>query len=413
MIDHSAHEPAPSPPPAELAPPIEPATRSTPRPLHACPHCGAVYRTNVRACSLDGHAVVVSGTDPNIGASVGSYRIVELVGTGAAGRVYRAVHAERAETYAVKVPYGEIASNPTSAQRFVSEGETLAALDHPGILSVVERGRTEPGLPYLVTEFVSGPTLATVLEEQGALPAARCASIARQIASGLVHAHSRGVVHRDIKPSNIMLIPGPTGERVKILDFGISCAVERDETSSALTTGDRVLGTPIYMAPEQLTSSIVTPAADLYALGVVLHHMISGRPPFTGTLTEVLIQHCTRPPPALPHAGALGRLAARLMSKAPDERPSNAAWVVSALERAAPSKAEIAPSPRASRSLGNEHSTSALARVELYGTATATGLSPATQGGATLVDPWVPWGVACHPEHWPTPEAASGCAGLV
>ena len=161
----------------------------------------------------------------------------------------------------------------------------------------------------------------------------RAARIALGIARGLAAAHDRGFVHRDLKPANVMLLPD---DGAKILDFGLTGLMEGSGLTR-LTRQDQLLGTPSYMAPEQITSAASAGVpADLYALGAVLYAMLAGRPPFEGSGREVLGQHLRDPPPPLPHDGRLERLAMRLLAKPPEARPGSATEVASTLAAATP-----------------------------------------------------------------------------
>jgi serine/threonine-protein kinase len=223
------------------------------------------------------------------------------------GLVYRAVHARIACTFAVKVLFGDLAFDPEKRARFLREAEAASCLQSRHIVRVIDFGQTEAELPYLVMEFLDGPSLADVLG-RGALEPTRAVRIAESVARGLSHAHARGVVHRDLKPENIALVSeDEETDIVKVLDFGVA-SVRGEER---LTSAGVVVGTPLYMAPEQLTGRPLDGRTDLYALGVMLSEMLTGEPPFDApTLPELSQLTLAGPPPSLagaPRANAVPR----------------------------------------------------------------------------------------------------------
>ncbi|MFT3771889.1 MAG: serine/threonine-protein kinase [Minicystis sp.] len=231
----------------------------------------------------------------------GRYRVGSLLGAGAMGRVYRAEHVELGRPCAVKVIRPPGADDGDDAEaRFRLEALAAARLDHPNVLRVLDFGR-EPidGLLYLVTEQLEGADLADTLAADGPLPAARLARLGRGICAALQHAHNRGVIHRDLKPENVLLVRGRGDdgepiEEVKILDFGTALIDGEDvDTPTGL-----VLGTPAYMSPEQAAGAALDPRTDLYALGVLLFELATGRLPFDRATPEALATaHAIADPP--------------------------------------------------------------------------------------------------------------------
>jgi eukaryotic-like serine/threonine-protein kinase len=281
--------------------------------------------------------------DPNLGTRLSAYVLLEQLGSGGTSTVYRASHVDLGIEFAVKVLHHDHARDVLFIERLRREAAVGIRINHPRIVKVLELGMSPRG-PFLVMELLRGRTLYEVLKEQGALPPARAARILRQAAEGLAAAHRAGFIHRDLKPGNLMLVPTATGEEVKILDFGIVRLT--DETVKPLTRDDLVLGTPSFMAPEQFQSSSVGPAADLYALGVILFQMISGRLPFEGSFREVVAQHMiTEPPPAPPSEG-LEELASWLLEKNPLSRPPDAERVIEVIDRRFPEIAREAAAIR-------------------------------------------------------------------
>ncbi len=279
--------------------------------------------------------------DPLVGTVLHGYQIQALLGAGAVARVYRARHLVLEHQYAVKVLYGASATHERARERLRREAQALSWLRHPNIVSVVDFGTTPRGFPFLTMELVEGRTLRQVIKTEAPLSATQAAGIARQIAEALAYAHQRGVVHRDVKPSNVML--DPRGH-VKVLDFGIARIHASD--GIRLTVTDALLGTPRYMAPEQITgASDVGPTADLYALGVIMYEMLSGRVPFHGSTIEVVQRQLTEAPHPLESRTGLEPLVARLLEKQPELRPSSGADVVAAIDRTAPAPEVPRPEP--------------------------------------------------------------------
>lgn len=262
------------------------------------------------------------------------WEIVGLLGAGGMGTVYRARDRELDETVALKMLHGEIAS-PAAVERFRREVKLARRVTHKNVARVHELGEHE-GKRFFTMELVDGESLRALLERTGALPLARATDIARAMARGLAAAHEVGVVHRDMKPDNVLL--GADG-RVALTDFGIAASMEveaADRTSS-------FIGTPLYMAPEQVDRSRPIDArTDLYAFGAVLYEMLTGGPPFRGeTPLAIAVARLTTPPPDprrrrrdLPDR--LAELSLACMARDPDQRPANADAVLSALATQSP-----------------------------------------------------------------------------
>jgi serine/threonine-protein kinase len=262
------------------------------------------------------------------------YRIGERIGQGGMAEVYRATHVTLERVYAFKVLRRRIAS-ASLAKRFEREAKLLSMIDHPNVVTVHDCGVSESGRPFVVMELLEGELLRDVVKA-GPLESSRAIRIALEIARGLGAAHACGIVHRDLKPGNIMLVRAGDREVVKILDFGIGRALDEHGAETRLTSAEHLLGTPSFMAPEQIRSAASAgPSSDLYALGAVIYAMITGRPPFVGSRQAILEQKLARPPEPAPHAGGLGSIAEALLAKDPADRPPTAAVEarIAALER--------------------------------------------------------------------------------
>jgi eukaryotic-like serine/threonine-protein kinase len=305
--------------------------------MRTCPRCFLSYGDAAQLCGLDGTPLIDTNVDPMIGRSLGRYRIFALLGAGAAGRVYRAQQVELGRKCAVKVLSGEMSCHRRVIARLEREAQAASAINHPNVVAVTDAGTTPEGVTYIVMELLHGQTLAQLLRKGGPLAPKRAANVVRQIADGLFAAHGLGFVHRDLKPSNIMIMATASGEHVKILDFGLVASIPSDEANQTrLTRHGHLVGTPQYMAPEVILEAEdedrpVSPASDLYALGAILHEMLSGHPPFQGNLSDVIAHHLHSPPPALPDCGGLEQIAYALMSKDPMTRPISAREVLKML----------------------------------------------------------------------------------
>lgn len=254
----------------------------------------------------------------------GRYELVAELGAGAMGRVYRAVDSRDGRSVALKVLHAAAAPDAESVARMQREATIVAGIASPHIVRTIDAGR-HAGQPFLVMEFVDGPTLAAVLKVRPVLPAGEALAVMRQIALGLDAAHRHGVVHRDLKPSNVML----AGDIVKVLDFGLA----RSEGDPTLTTTGAYLGTPAYSAPERVEQRGDI-RSDIYSAGVILFRMLAGVPPFeASTPWAVLHAHRFMPPPPLPESAPrpLQALVLRCLAKVPDERYPNPAALLAAL----------------------------------------------------------------------------------
>jgi serine/threonine protein kinase len=241
-----------------------------------------------------GAGVPAPGLSLPPGTQVGAYRIVELLGTGAVGRVYLAEHQQLGRKVALKLLRDEHIQNAAVLSRFFAEARAANRIHHENIVEVHDFV-SEPGKPsYLIMELLRGRSLADLIDFDDVQPLERTVGIARQIASALSVVHAAGVVHRDLKPDNIFLAerPGRT-DFVKLLDFGIA-KLDADEIAVHQTAVGTILGTPEYMSPEQASGTLVDARTDVYALGVLLYEMTTGVRPFQAdSFGEMVVQHLT------------------------------------------------------------------------------------------------------------------------
>ncbi|MEZ4414222.1 MAG: protein kinase [Gemmatimonadota bacterium] len=264
-----------------------------------------------------------------VGEQIGRYRIESELGRGGMGVVYRATQVTLNRTVAVKMLPRQMADEE-NLERFRREAQTLAQLAHEGIVHIYDVEEHE-GSHFIIMEFVGGGSLGGVIQREAPLPPHRAVEITAQVASALSAAHRRGIIHRDIKPDNILF---DDQGRPRLTDFGI--AHMRDANSKTKT--GVMLGTPYYMSPEQARGKPVTPASDLYALGVLLYEMLSGEVPFQGEdAVAIAIQHIQQEPPSLAERAPgtpaeLVAVVSRLMAKDPEQRYATADALIDALQ---------------------------------------------------------------------------------
>jgi serine/threonine-protein kinase len=281
------------------------------------------------------------------------YRLHEQLGEGGMGTVYRATHVLMDKPVAIKLIHGELAHIEEVVKRFEREARSASRLTDPHCITVTDFGRTGDGTLYLVMELLDGEPLSDRLERDGAVDPAEALRITRQILKGLEHAHEAGVVHRDLKPENVMLVThGDESDFAKVFDFGIAKLAHGAGAAEDLTQSGLVVGTPGYLSPEQALGEGADHRADLYAVGVMLFEMLTGKPPFGGeSAMDVLSAHLTAPVPPLPErlasSAELDRLIERAMAKKPAERFQTAGGFLAALEEIDPQAAVAAPAPGA------------------------------------------------------------------
>jgi serine/threonine-protein kinase len=274
-----------------------------------------------------------------IGEVVGNYRIVSELGRGGMGMVYRAEHVQLGRPAALKMLLPQMSGDPTIVQRFFNEARAASAIDHPGIVEIYDFGRHVDGRAYIVMALLKGESLDHKLL-YGAMPPLEGATIVAQVAGALAAAHTRGIVHRDLKPDNIYLVPNelmPNGTQVKLLDFGIAKLAD-DPTGFKTQTG-LMIGTPAYMSPEQcMGRSDLDHRTDLYSLGCILFHVLTGRPPFLSDHgTGVMIAAHMRDPAPHPRSinpnvpDSLAAITMRLLEKDPGARFQTATELRAAL----------------------------------------------------------------------------------
>ncbi|MFI1992759.1 protein kinase [Actinoplanes sp. NPDC020271] len=260
----------------------------------------------------------------------GRYRLDDRIAAGGMGEVWAATDTVLSRPVAVKTLLGGRGTDPGFLRRFRHEARTMAALRHPGVVAVYDFGDTEDDSAYLVMARVDGEPLNRVIADRGQLTVAETMSIVAQAGRALQAAHEAGVIHRDVKPGNLIIEPDGT---VVLVDFGVA----RSANSVTLTGAREVVGTALYIAPEQVSKRTTGPAADIYALGAVAYHCLTGRPPFLGdNPLAVALQHVTDEPPPLSRdvPRAVRDLVGIALAKQPEERFPSAAAMATAAEAA-------------------------------------------------------------------------------
>ena len=291
--------------------------------------------------SGDGWVLVASKTDhewpddAQLGRLIaGRFGVVDVLGEGGMGAVYLAIQEPVRRYVALKCMLPALAADPETRARFFREARVVASLRDPCVVTLIDFGEDADGSLFQAFEFIDGRELTEVLHNEGPLEPARAVRLVLQMLGGLAEAHQVGVVHRDIKPENVMVAVDALGEeRARMLDFGIARPVDAD-AGEALTRAGLVLGTPAYMSPEQAMNRPVDERSDLYSLGVVLFHMLTGDVPFEHlSPLELLRMHAQDTAPPAGTDGPLDDVVARALAKDQAARFQSAAEMAQALRR--------------------------------------------------------------------------------
>jgi eukaryotic-like serine/threonine-protein kinase len=346
---------------------------STPDPRYVCPRCRSAFAEPARFCALCGadmmHASALDASSPAellaeppdeasaealqdrrltesnrtwLGKVVdGRYRVLDVIGRGGMGVVYRVEHLRMGKIAAMKVLHRELANDREAVERFEREAAAVSRLHHPHTVQVFDFGRTQGAL-YLIMEYVRGQDLAHIINRDGAMPWSRAAPILAQICGALQEAHELGIVHRDLKPENV-LIGRTTGGRdfAKVLDFGLA---KLDSRQLPTTTSDRqeIIGTPYFMSPEQIRGDEVDARSDLYSFGALMFNVLTGQNLYTASnAVGVLTKHLTSEPDApsqrAPTMGIdpkVDHLCRRALAKEPSQRWQSAGELAAEIEEA-------------------------------------------------------------------------------
>ncbi|MDB4940645.1 MAG: Serine/threonine protein kinase PrkC, regulator of stationary phase, partial [Labilithrix sp.] len=308
----------------------------------------------------------------------GKYRIEALVGQGAMGSVYRATQVALGTTLALKVLHRPLLAEPMFGVRFLREAQAASRVDHPSSIRVLDFGEEPDGLLYIAMEYVDGQTLAALIANESPLPVARIVDIASQALAALAVAHDLGVIHRDLKPENIMVLRGEddegrTHDIVKVCDFGVAKLLAGARNGPSVTAQGLVVGTPEYMSPEQARGEELDARSDIYAMGVLLFHLMTGKVPFdSSTAFGTALMHVndepTRPRLLNPNASArLEQICLKAMRKKPEDRHGSARELRAELRTVTGNDEEMPMShdePRVERFEDDEIPQSLLAQIE-------------------------------------------------
>lgn len=253
----------------------------------ACPHDGALLRPIIQ--------------DPLIGTVLaGNYEILEVLGQGGMGVVYRGKHSLMERVVAIKMLLSQLISDTNSVKRFQQESKAAARLKHPHIIDVYDFGISPAGQPYIVMEFLEGTPLSDLIKKEGQLGVERSIKVIAQACDALDHAHKQGVVHRDLKPSNIVLTQyDEEKDYVKVVDFGVAKLIEvgNNNEGQRLTQAGEVCGSPVYMSPEQCMGQDLDARSDIYSMGIVLYETLTGKLPILGkTMVDTMSKHISEAP---------------------------------------------------------------------------------------------------------------------
>lgn len=308
-----------------------------------CPECG--LKTEELTCPTDGEMTLVVKTgdaiDTLVGRVIGSrYRILEMVGQGGFGAVYKAQHTATGDTLAIKTLRADVEGNQDVVMRFRQEAKATSKLKHPNTVRVFDFGQMDDGNLFLAMEFLDGRTMTDVMRAEAPLDYKRLVHMALQVLKSLSEAHSKGLIHRDLKPDNIYLqtIHGED-DFVRVLDFGIAKSVGGEQQD--ITSTGAVIGTPKYMSPEQARGQTVDARTDLYSLGVILYEGLSGTPPFVAeTPLAMILRRVTEEPPrvhdnvVMPTPIGLCDAVLRALRRRPEDRYASADEMAAALSGA-------------------------------------------------------------------------------
>ena len=302
-----------------------------------CPTCRSEFDSGTR-CPFDGALLISSDQmDPFIGRTLdGRYRIDRRIGEGATAIVFKGRDTTLDRDVAIKILRTQ--SDEELVARFRREAQVVQRLASPNTVEVYGYG-ADGTTTYIAMEYLEGTPLDVELKK-GRIDPARTLFVMREVCRALEEAHALGMIHRDLKPANIFIDRKKTQEVVKVLDFGIAKVTAQKSAmgnifAQRLTTMGAVMGTPIYMSPEQARDEELDARTDLYALGVVAYHCLSGRPPFDGAPGQVIFEHTNKAPPPLPEGldPALSSLVLQLLEKTPAARPASATEVRIQIDR--------------------------------------------------------------------------------
>ncbi|HMP51162.1 MAG TPA: serine/threonine-protein kinase [Candidatus Melainabacteria bacterium] len=302
-------------------------------PRRDCPSCDLNLPFSIRVCPNDGTDLFLAETE----LFADKYELLEEIGQGAIGTIYKARHLALDSFVAIKV-LNQVTEDRVTFLRFQREAKAASKIAHANVINVFDFGVWKDCQPYMVMDYLEGETLDKLLARKVYLSLTEIVDIAVPVAKALAHAHGSGILHRDLKPSNIMILKeGEPGARVKILDFGLAKLLFRDDGISLSATG-AVLGSPAYMSPEQATACSVDARTDIYSFGCILYQLLTGEPPLMGgSAPETFMRRLNEDPaPASSLCDRyvpprLDQMISRMIERVPGKRVKSAAWILSEL----------------------------------------------------------------------------------
>lgn len=316
-----------------------------------CQACGEEFFADERFCDNCGGPLPAPIAEPQRSAQnqeiiAGRYKLLSEAGKGGMGVVYLAHDQFLNREVAFKLLHASLANRKSAPKRLLREARAAGRINHPNVIQIYDAGKLESdGRPYLVMEFLSGRTLKDILEERNGLPWPELYPLLRQILSGLAAAHAKEVIHRDLKPGNIFIEPDPAGARVKLVDFGLSKILSSSggPGMTRLTEDGAVLGTPLYMAPEQVRGDPASSLSDLFAVGVILYRGLTGGFPFSGANAVELYRNILKGNPVPPRqrtperniSEALDAVTLKALAADPAQRPQSAEEFLKLLDQCA------------------------------------------------------------------------------
>lgn len=309
--------------------------------MKKCPQCSQSYDDRYLVCPTDNTELIVDTGDPMLGRLLDNrYRLTKKIGEGGMGAIYQAIHTEMGRTCAIKLLAPITTGRDEALARFKREAKMASRIDNPHAVTIYDFGEAENGLLFLAMEFIDGRPLSGIISEHRMLPIDRAAHITYQIAEALAAAHALGIVHRDLKPDNVMVTrKGGDTDYVKVLDFGIAKTVA-DDSADHLTKTGFVLGTPVYMSPEQLLGEKLDGRSDIYSLAIIVYEMLSGKLPFVGDNQQaVMMKRITGLPVPLRQIApqvseGVERVVMQGLAREPDERVTDVLDFADALNNA-------------------------------------------------------------------------------
>jgi len=260
-------------------------------------------------------------------SALGDYELLESLGQGAFGKVFKAKHKSSSATFAVKLIHSQLSSDAVAIKRFEQEALAASSLTHPNLAAVFGHGRADSGAPFLVMEYLEGQSLAELLRKGGKLPAIRALNMMLELTEAMEHAHSKGVLHRDLKPGNIIVSTLHNLDNVKIVDFGLAKLLPTVRAdANRITQTAEVLGSPAYMSPEQCLGNRIDVRSDIYSLGCVMYEVLVGSPPFSGdNPVQIVLKQIKEPVAQFAHSrdrmmNSLELIVRKSMQKDPEQR---------------------------------------------------------------------------------------------